>query len=181
MMWKAKLLADLSECFAHHGLVHSTVACCIDEHANLDFDISSLWSKVRRSAFERSRSGCQRSCEAGNKSIRPSSDVNSDAGFELAGADLVLRQEIWPVGPYLQRITIVIASFSAISARIGLKMRAFALRVHADARSHTEAGRRSVEYTSGGQQASNRTSGHTLLGRAAAPRKWRHHAANKAG
>jgi hypothetical protein len=37
--------------------------------------------------------------------IRPPPHAYSDPGFEFAVCDLVLRREMWPAGPYLQRIT----------------------------------------------------------------------------
>ena len=61
-----------------------------------------------------------------------------------------------------------IASFSAISARNGLKLRPFALHAYADGRLDREDGLRNMECTPGGQQPSSSASA-TLL-----PRKHRH-------
>ncbi len=102
---QAEMGADLLDPFARHGPLRLMVDLCMGGHQLLRRSTSSLPSQGRRALHARPRSGGGGSSRRGSQSIRTRSDVDSNTGFELGGANHPLWLEIQPSGPQLQRIT----------------------------------------------------------------------------
>ena len=102
---RAAARADLLDLFAVHGPLRLMVDLCTGRRQLVRGSSSSLASEVRRILQAQPRRGGRESSRRGSQSSGTRPDGRSDAGFELARCDLVLRPEIWPAGPHLQRIT----------------------------------------------------------------------------
>ena len=102
---RAEGRADLQSCGAHRGPDHQTVAHSVGRHQFHHSHMASRPSQVLPAYAGRVRDGGPEWHRCSSNFIRPPPHAYSDTGFELARADLVLRPEMQPSGPHLQRIT----------------------------------------------------------------------------